>query len=192
MTLNEEWKDIPGYETLYQVSNYGQVKSLGRVIQESWKDGTHCRYHSFPEKILKSRIENNGYLSVGLYDYNKNRKRFSVHRLVAITFLDNPNKLPHINHIDENTLNNSVSNLEWCNAKYNLNYGNRVLKYRKTRGTSVQRLDLEGNIIDTWDSMCHAASTVYGNIHKQVDIRRNCMGKCKRVLNYSWRFNHES
>lgn len=192
MTVKEEWRDIPGYEGLYQVSNLGQIKSLGRIIQESWSDGTHCRYHSFPEKILKPRKDTNGYLSVGLYDLDRNRKKCRIHRLVAVAFLINDQKLPHINHKDEDPCNNKVSNLEWCDIEYNLNYGNRILKYRKSRGRSVQRLDLNGNLIDTWDSMSHAATIVYGNINKQVDIRRNCMGKCKRVLNYSWRFNHES
>lgn len=192
MTLNEEWKDIPGYEGLYQVSNLGRVKSLGRVIWQEWKDGTHGRWYAFPEKILKPKIDTNNYLSVGLHKIDRSRKRFRIHRLVAIAFIKNDNNLPHINHKDENTYNNIVDNLEWCDAKYNLNYGGRVEKYRNSRGTRVQRLDLNDNYIDTWNSMTHAAKIVYKNINKESDIRRNCMGKIKRVLNYKWRFDNDA
>lgn len=106
MSLKEEWKDIPGYEGLYQASTLGRIKSLGRVTWEEWYDGTHGRWHSFPEKILIPKVDRNDYLSVGLYNINKNRKRYRVHRLVAITFLSNENNLPHINHKDENPHNN--------------------------------------------------------------------------------------
>lgn len=72
--IKEEWKDIPGYEGLYQASTLGRIKSLGRVTWEEWYDGTHGRWHSFPEKILIPKVDRNDYLSVGLYNINKNRK----------------------------------------------------------------------------------------------------------------------
>lgn len=190
--MNEMWKDVPGYGGLYQVSNTGKVKSLGRVINEQWYDGTHCRTRVFPEKLLKQKTDTNGYLSVGLHKINGERKRLRVHRIVAITFLDNPNNLPCINHIDECITNNNVNNLEWCTQTYNMNYGNRKAKYRKSRGTKVDRLNLEGNYIDTWESMTYAAEIVYKNKFKEVDIRNNCLGKINRVLNYKWRFTNES
>lgn len=192
MSLKEEWKDIPGYEGLYQASTLGRIKSLGRVTWEQRYDGTHRRWHSFPEKILIPKVDTNNYLSVGLYSIDKSRKKYRVHRLVAITFLSNENNLPHINHKDENPHNNNVNNLEWCNAKYNLNYGNRMEKYRKSRGTKVCRFDLSNNYIDTWDSMSYAAKVVYNNINKESDIRRNCLGKINRVLNYKWRFDNDA
>lgn len=192
MTLNEEWRDIPGYEGLYQVSNLGRVKSLGRVIWQEWKDGTHGRWYTFPEKILKLKVDTNGYLSVGLHKLDNSRKRFRIHRLVATSFIENKDNLPQINHKDENPHNNAVGNLEWCDVKYNLSYGGRVRKYRKSRGRKVQRLDLNDNYIDTWDSMCYAAESVYGSINKEKDIRNNCLGKVSRVLNYKWRFDNDA
>ena len=117
--MEEQWKDIIiekngiiyDYTGLYQVSNLGRVKSLGN-------DKTR------KEKILKPKINNNGYLKVGLYKNGK-VKIFLVHRLVATAFIPNPDNLPVVNHRDENPSNNSVENLEWCTAKYNINYGTR-------------------------------------------------------------------
>ena len=114
--MKEEWRDIKGYEGKYQVSNLGRVKSL--------KD----RYGNYREKILKPG-EYRGYLQVYLCKENKS-KPFKVHRLVALHFIDNPNNYPQINHKDENKTNNSVSNLEWCTAKYNSNYGTRVSRIK--------------------------------------------------------------
>jgi hypothetical protein len=109
-----------------------------------------------------------------------------------LTFIDNPENLPHVNHKDENAVNNCVNNLEWCTAKYNLSYGNRIDKYRRSRGTKVLRFDLNDNYIDSWNSMCDAARSVYNNVRKETDIRRNCLGISSRVLNYKWRFSNDA
>lgn len=109
--MDEIYKDIEGYEGLYQISNLGNVKSL--------VDNNGVAR----EKILKPAISN-GYKIVMLYR-NKTRKTYTVHRLVAQAFLENPNNLPMINHKDECKTNNVVTNIEWCNAKYNSNYGTR-------------------------------------------------------------------
>lgn len=187
----EIWKDIPGYEGLYQVSTLGQVKSLGRIIFEKPNGRHNGRWHKFPEKLLKIGLDRNGYAAVNLYNLDKLRKRCNVHRLVALTFLENPNKLSDVNHKDENKQNNNVNNLEWCTTKYNLCYGNRMNKYRISRGTRVARYDLDGNYIDSWESMSHAAVQVYGNANKETDILRNCKNKVTRVLNYKWKFTNE-
>ena len=106
----EEWKDVKGYEGLYMISNLGRIKSL-----------QGCKYRK-QERILKQYKKTGGYYQVSLSKNHKS-KWFTVHRLVAINFIDNPNNYPQINHIDENKSNNSASNLEWCTAKYNNNYG---------------------------------------------------------------------
>lgn len=98
----EEWKDIEGYEGIYQISNLGNVKSL--------------KYHK--EKRIKSNKNRNGYLKIGLI-LNGKRKHISIHRLVAKAFIPNPNSLPEVNHIDGNKENNKVENLEWNNRKQN-------------------------------------------------------------------------
>ena len=112
--MKETWKPIKNYEGLYEVSNKGQVRSLN--------------YKRTGEiKILKLRVDKYGYLQVHL---SKNGKHYakSIHRLVAQTFIPNPNNYSQVNHKDEKRDNNNVENLEWCNCKYNNNYGNRNKK----------------------------------------------------------------
>ena len=118
----EEWRDIKGYEGLYQVSNEGRIKSLERIANRS--DG---KVEILKEKIRKLTKDKDGYLCVPLVKELK-RKFCKVHRLVAKAFIDNPDNLPEINHKDECKSNNSVENLEWCDRKYNTNYGTRPLK----------------------------------------------------------------
>ena len=114
---NEIWKDIAGYEGLYQVSNLGRVRSVERVVL--MKDGKYRKTYPF---IRKQRVKNNGYYQVNLSKYGSIRW-FSVHRLVAQAFIPNPNNYTHINHKDENKDNNIVENLEWCTHHYNCMYG---------------------------------------------------------------------
>ena len=97
-TMKEIYRDIKGYEGLYQVSNLGNVKSLNYN-------------NTNKEKVLQLCAHEKGYLYVGLYKNGK-RKSYIVHRLVAETFLNNPDNLPEINHKDENKTNNCVDNLE--------------------------------------------------------------------------------
>ena len=105
----EIWKDIEGYEGLYQVSNLGRVRSLNYR-------------RSGISKLLKQSTDEKGYKQVGLCKNGK-QKNYHVHRLVAIAFISNPNNLPIINHKDENPSDNNANNLEWCTYEYNLNYG---------------------------------------------------------------------
>ena len=109
--MQEIWKDIKDYEGRYQVSNLGNVKSLKT---------NKLLYCSKSGRTRK-------YLRVGLHK-NKTRKMFSVHELVAKTFIPNPNNYPCINHKDENPSNNCVTNLCWCTYKENINYGTRNLR----------------------------------------------------------------
>jgi hypothetical protein len=113
----EIWKDIEGYEGLYEISNMGRVKALPK-----WGG---CIFKK--ERLLKTHDNGKQYLYVDLYNDGKRKKDY-IHRLVAKAFVDNPNNYPHINHIDENKSNNTYSNLEWCTPKYNCNYGNHNIK----------------------------------------------------------------
>ena len=114
MFEQEIWKDIKGYEGLYQVSNMGRIKSLKRKVKN--KNG----YRIANEKIIKPVLTDTcKYYAVGLHK-NKKRKTLLVHRLVAINFIPNPNNYTEVNHKDENKQNNNVNNLEWCNHKYNM------------------------------------------------------------------------
>ena len=108
----EEWRDIKGYEGRYQVSNLGRVRSL------------RDNHGNYREKIRATILNKEGYNYISLYKEGK-IKMCLVHRLVAEAFIDNPNNYKEVNHKDENKQNNSVSNLEWCTAEYNCNYGTR-------------------------------------------------------------------
>lgn len=118
----EEWRSIQGYEGLYEVSSYGRVKSLERY--KSNNGGIQL----LKEKILRPHNTKKGYLTVQLRN-----KRFTVHRLVAQAFIPNPDNLPQVNHKDEDKTNNNVTNLEWCTAKYNSNYGTAIERMINTK-----------------------------------------------------------
>jgi hypothetical protein len=113
----EIWRDVIGYENLYQCSNLGRIKSLGNG--KTWNE---------KERILKQTIDKRGYCRVMLCKEGK-QKKYLVHRLVATTFLDNPQNLPQVNHKNEQKTDNRIENLEWCTQEYNNNYGTRLEKF---------------------------------------------------------------
>lgn len=125
-TGQEVWKDIKEYEGKYQVSDLGRIKSLSRVTKNSKGE------FKTKEIIMKPTKATNGYLLACLWKNNKQSK-VNIHRLVANAFIDNPNNYKEINHKDEDKTNNRVENLEWCDHKYNMNYGNIKEKISKSR-----------------------------------------------------------
>ena len=166
----EIWKtaiyDDVVYEGLYQVSNLGNILSLnyrntGRAeLMNPWED-------------------KDGYLKIGL---RKNRKTdfILVHRLVAQTFLPNPDNYPQVNHKDENKANNRVENLEWCDGKYNHNYGtiNQRISKANTNGKlskPVLQLSLTGELIREYPS----ANECGRNGFERSGVIRCCNGKQK-------------
>ena len=134
--MTEIWKDIEGYEGLYQVSNKGRVRSVARVV--TWKNQSVKTYKS---RIMKSR-EKFGYCYISLYKDFKS-KEYRMHRLVAEAFIPNPNNLPEVNHIDENKLNNEIENLEWCTRQYNNSYGTRGKRIGATKRKNSLNCSLE-------------------------------------------------
>ena len=171
----EIWKDIKGYEELYQISNYGNVKSLN--YRRSGK-----------EKILKPSKNNDGYLFVVLHK-NNIRNYCLVHRLVAKCFLEPIEGKDIINHKDENPLNNRVENLEWVTQKENLNYGTHNERISKTKSIPIIQLDLQGNFMFFWDSAKTASKKL--NIN-QGNIIQCCRKKRKTCGGYKWCYKETS
>lgn len=118
----EEWRDIEGYEGIYQVSSQGNVKSLDRYVECSNGQVRHLKGHNVSKDIIR-----NGYAMANLYKNNEG-KRELVHRLVAKAFLPNNLNLEQVNHINHNRSDNRVENLEWCTRDYNM-YDMSVHKY---------------------------------------------------------------
>ena len=154
----EVWKDIKGYEGKYQISSYGQIKSLNYN-------------NTGNEKLLVPILTTGGYLKVVLCKNGK-PKPFYIHRLVAINFIPNPDGLPEINHKDEDKVNNNAENLERCTGKYNCNYGTRLERHGKAMCKKIICLTTgeEFNSIKE-------ASNIY-NIEK-TNISACCRGKVK-------------
>ena len=164
---NEVWKDIEGYEGHYQVSNLGRVKSL--------------KYGK--EHILKLE-RRSGYLRVGLLK-NRNRKMFMVHRLVGQAFLSNPHNLPQINHKDEDKTNNRVENLEWCDRKYNMNYGTRTQRVTEKVSKTVLQYTKTGEFVKEWKSI-HDIERILG--YSKGNISSCCNGKLKWIYGFVWKY----
>lgn len=174
----EVWKDIRDYEGLYQGSNWGRVKSLDR-----WVKDTNGSLRFYKGKILKPVTNSRGYFQVGLCKNGK-VKFHLVHRLVAEAFLDNPDNLPCVNHKDENKQNNNVENLEFCDCKYNINYGTARQRMVEKQSKKVLQYDLEGNFIREWKSTRECER----NGFIQQAVAACCQGKRKTHKDSIWRY----
>lgn len=113
----EIWKDIKDLEGFYQVSTWGRVRSVDRMVDDCYGSKRVAK-----GQIIKPYKSKKGYLKVTLYLNKKEWKKKRVHRLVAEAFIENPFNYPEVNHIDGNKENNSVTNLEWCTGEYNRNH----------------------------------------------------------------------
>lgn len=169
----EIWKDIKGYEGIYQISSLGRVKSLERWIKTG-RGGNQLRGGI----ILNPKINTAGYYEVGLRKTGKKRKFIRVHQLVAIHFIPNPENKPCIDHINRNRTDNRVENLRWCTYKENSNnpltiqhlkdVNPKIWKgvYGKLHAHAkpIIQFDLEGNLIRKWD--CAVDAVRQGNFTK--------------------------
>ena len=152
-------RDVKGYEGLYAVTSCGRVWSYKN------------------KKFLEPSADKKGYLKVNLFKNGK-YKTYKVHRLVAVAYIPNPDNLPQINHKDENKTNNCLQNLEWCDSKYNNNYGTRIEKIKKP----IFQYGLDGNFVREWPS----AADVGKEVRKGIN---NCLrGRAKSAYNYLWKY----
>lgn len=172
--MSEKWIDIKGYEGIYQVSNLGNIRQIRKR-----NNAYNCYYKT--ERLMKLQKTRKGYLRIQLNNDIEKRKTFAVHRLVAEAFIPNPDNLPQINHIDENKENNNVNNLEWCDNKYNANYGRRNESHKK----KIIQKDLDGKIIKIWDSIADIERNM--NI-KSSNISAICKGLRKTAKGYRWEY----
>ena len=171
--MEEIFKDIKGYDGLYQVSNLGKIKSLN--YNRTGK-----------EKLLKQNINSNNYFKITL-SKNNVRKNYCTHVLVAKTFIENPNRLPCINHIDGNKQNNHIDNLEWVTYKQNTEhaYKRNLMKHFKVK---VIQYDKNMNVIKIWNSITEASMNV--NTSK-MNIIKCCKGINKTAKGYIWKYLKE-
>lgn len=152
-------KDVVGYEGLYAVTSCGKVWSYKN------------------KKFLKPQVNKGGYLQVGLHRDGE-LKFYLIHRLVAEAYIPNTDNLPQINHKDENKTNNCLQNLEWCDAKYNNNYGTHIEKIKKP----ILQYSLDGEFVREWYSASDVGKEVRSSINKCLT------GRTKSAYGYIWKF----
>lgn len=178
--MNEVWANIKGYDD-YQVSNQGRI----------------CSYKNNKRKILKGWIQNTGYLTISL-----NNKKYSVHRLVAETFIHKEKGKDYVNHIDGNKTNNNVSNLEWCTNAENIQHAFRSglmenainqMKNKKIRAKKINQYDLNGNYIKSFLGSVEAQNELrkLGISVNARNIRNVCQGKRNKAGGFIWRYAND-
>lgn len=189
--MQEQWKDIEGFEGKYQVSNFGNVKTLERQYISG---KTYKVKKTQPEKLLSQKRQQTGYCVVLLY--GERRHYCLVHRLVAQAFLDNPENKPCVNHIDGNKQNNNVDNLEWVTKSENTQHAIKLglRKDSNMRGKKgilnklskkVYQYDLQGNLIKEWACVSDVA--------RHYAVTPSCVANCARgliktVKGYKWNY----
>lgn len=176
--MQEIWKDIPNYQGLYQISNLGNIRSL--------LNGS--------KRVLKPNPSNCGYYKVELYNNGKS-KVFYIHRLVANSFIPNPDNKKQVNHIDGDKSHNCVDNLEWVtpseNQKHAFSIGLSKSNMLGKKGSlnpkskKIEQFDSNGNFIKSWDSIAEACE-FYNCNHSSIS---NCIaGRKKTVKGFVWKY----
>lgn len=133
--MKEIFKDIPGYEGFYQVSDKGSVKALERTYKQFNGLTGNYNYRVYPEKLMFIEEDKDGYLKTRL-SKDGSQKKFFIHRLVALTFIPNNQDKPEVNHIDGNKKNNTLANLEWVTTSENQRHAIANKLYETAKGES--------------------------------------------------------
>lgn len=193
MQEQEIWRPVVGYEGWYEVSTLGRVRSLSRTIL------CNNRYEAFYKGKILSPTPNVRWRYMTLYLCKDGvRKRVRVHRLVAMAFLPNPDNLPEVNHKDANRQNNRLDNLEWCDRKYNSNYGDarkkqqesaRKNKAYKRRPKRISQYSLDGTYLATYDTSYEAARAI-GHPNSGSNLRACARGNSghQTACGFVWKY----
>ena len=180
----ENWREIKGFETLYEVSDLGRVKSLG--------NGMSTDSRTKEVRIMKTRIKKTGYEHIKLCKEG-GHKHTSVHRLVALAFLDKPVECTEVNHIDGVKANNQLSNLEWVtgsrNQKHAFELGLQVPIRGKNNKQSIPiiQMDLKGVHLREWDSIGDAVRALGKNKHGIISCCKN-RHKSNTAYGFKWKY----
>lgn len=176
--MEEIWKNIVGYEGLYQISNLGRVKSLSRIIRH-WKEGNSV----LVERILKPGYDRkNGYYTVVFYK-EKKAKTKKIHRLVAEAFIPNPENKPCVNHINGNKTDNRLENLEWCSKKENVIHAHKTGLISPAYGSNANASKLtELQVIKIKGLLAEGIKQEH--IAKMYNVTRPTIGLIKRGVTW--------
>ena len=169
INMSIEFRAIPGFND-YMASSDGKIRC---------KNG---------KRDLTPWINKTGYMTVSLKTKNGKFKRVYVHRLVAQAFIPNPNNYPEVNHKDENKLNNSILNLEWCDKKYNRNYGTRNIRAANSRSKNVTCLSKDLTNVKTYRNIIDASNDT--GICRQ-ELYTICQGKKAATGKFYWWYTDE-
>lgn len=188
----EVWRDIPIYLGMYQVSNFGRVRTYPKKVRVYNANGDDIEMTIGGDIVCHSK-DKKGYCHVTLCSKNENRS-IGVHRLVAMSFIPNPEGCLVVNHKDENPSNNHVGNLEWCTNEYNLNYGTarerQKRSKRKFHEKTIEMLTLDNIPIRTFRNFSEIEDYFQINgLH--ANIIAVCKGRRNKCLGYKWRIVDE-
>lgn len=170
--MRETWRNIKGFEGLYQVSSEGRIASLPKTGSGGHKNTIY----------LTPNRDKDGYLTVILYK-DSTRTPFKIHRLVAETFIPNTYNLPQVNHINEDKTDNNLYNLEWCTASYNSNYGNGKINRISNKQKAIYQLNQNKEFIREWSSAKEVEDSLGYN---HSNITNCCKGKLKSAYGFKW------
>lgn len=165
-----EWKAVKGYEGVYEVSSHGLIRRIDREQR----------------RLMKNSLNVDGYCEVKLTKDGIS-KSFRVHRLVAEAFIENPDNLPEINHINECRTNNRVSNLEWCTHKYNVNYGSCRARQIAAIKKAVVQCSPDGTPIKEYAGIVDAARAL-GKPRGDANIDLALKGRTKTAYGFVWKY----
>lgn len=180
--MEETWKPIPEFELLYEASSEGRIRSVSKVIK-MYNGGEWTRRGT----VLRPHLNRSGYLQLHLCKNGKTCP-FTVHRLVATTWLENPEGLPEVNHKNEIKTDNRVVNLEWCSRGYNITYGTARERTGRANGRPVVRFTLGGKKMDEFYSG-YEAQRQLGILEQSINLC--CLGRHQQAGGFRWKYKDD-